>query len=428
MWKRKWLASLGMSAVLIGSVLSGCSSSDNTSGGNSGGNSDQGSGSKQEPVKITLTGWQSNPTEQKRLKQVVASFEEKYPNIDVEIKAIAEQYMSVLKTRLVGGKAGDVFYLDAFVAPSLIKKGVLQPLDQYVTEDFDIDDFQDPLLNAFKFDGKIYGFPKDYSTLALFYNKKMFEKAGIKEPPKTFKELRADAKKLTHGKVYGLGVAPQLARLYNIAQAKGGQVVKNNKANFASPKVVEALKPIIEMHLKDKTAVVPSEVGTKNTGAAFGQGKVAMVLEGPWNIPYFKEAFPDLKYGIAEPPKFYGKKTTMAFTVAYVMNKASDHKKASWKLISYLTGKKGMKQWTKGGIALPTRKSVAKELGYADSKLRAPFVKSASYATVWQAGVNLPIINTNFNNMFTSAFLGEQPLAQAMKKGQKQANEAIANK
>ncbi|HET7616580.1 MAG TPA: ABC transporter substrate-binding protein, partial [Bacillales bacterium] len=45
---------------------------------------------------------------------------------------------------------------------------------------------------------------------------------------------------------------------------------------------------------------------------------------------------------------------------------------------------------------------------------------------VWQDGVNLPTVNTNFNNMFTSAFLGEQPLAKALKKGQEQANEAIS--
>ncbi|HET7627648.1 MAG TPA: ABC transporter substrate-binding protein [Bacillales bacterium] len=428
MRKKKGMAILSLVMLVFGLALAGCSngSGDKTASGSGG--EGENSGDDQGKVTITLTGWQSNPVEQKRLKEVVAAFEEQNPNIHVEIEAIAEQYMDVLKTRLVGGEAGDVFYLDAFEAPALIQKGVIQPLDEYVTDDFDIEDFQDPLLNAFKFDGKIYGFPKDYSTLALFYNKKMFAEAGIEEPPTTFEQLRADAKKLTNGKIYGFGVAPELARLYNIGEAKGGEIIKDGKANFASDKVVSALQPIVDMHLKDKTAVVPSEVGTQNTGDAFGQGKVAMVLEGPWNIPYFKEAFPDLEYGVAEPPKFYGKKTTMAFTVAYVMNKASEHKEAAWKLISYLTGKEGMKKWTKGGIALPTRESVAKELGYENSDLRGPFVKSASYATVWQDGVNLPVVTTNFNNMFTSAFLGEQPLAKAMKKGQKQANEAIANK
>jgi multiple sugar transport system substrate-binding protein len=420
MKKRKWMAALSLSTMLFGSVLAGCSGGEEAGGkSNSGGN--------KEKVSITLTGWQSNPVEQERLKEVIASFEEKYPNINVELEAIAEQYMDVLKTRLIGGEAGDVFYLDAFVAPSLVKQGVLEPLNEYVTEDFDIGDFEEPLLNSFKFDGKYYGFPKDYSTLALFYNKTMFEKAGISEPPKTWEQLREFSKKLTKDGVYGLGVAPELARLYHMAESTRGEVIKDNKANFGSSKVIEALQPIVNQRLVDGTAAAPSEVGSNNTGEMFGQGKAAMVLEGPWNIPYFKKAFPDLEYGIAEHPTVNDKKTTMAFTVAYVMNKASEHKEASWKLISYLTGKEGMKKWTKGGIALPTRKSVAKELGYDKDKLRAPFVTGASNSTVWQDGMNLPIVNTNFNNMFTSAFLGKQPLDVAMKKGEEQANQQIAN-
>ncbi|HET7577666.1 MAG TPA: ABC transporter substrate-binding protein [Bacillales bacterium] len=423
--KRKWLAIVSLLTLVFGFALAGCGNNGSGDSQNASGEA-QSNGGSQKKVSITLTGWQSSPAEKKRLKQVIDSFEQKYPNIHVNIEAIADQYMQVLTTRLIGGKAGDVFYLDSSVAPSLFQKGVLQPLDQYVTKDFDVNDFQKPLLDAFKYNGKIYGFPKDFSTLALFYNKTMFKKAGISEPPKTFKELRADAKKLKNAGFKAFGVSPDLARLYNVAQMKGGDVIKNNKANLASPKIVSALQPIIDMHLKDKTAFVPSEVGEKNTGDAFGKGKVAMVLEGPWNIAYFKEAYPDLKYGIAEPPSFYGKKTTMAFTVAYVMNKASKHKEAAWKLISYLTGKEGMKKWTKGGIALPTRKSVADELGYSKDPLRGPFVKSASYSTVWQDGVNLPVVQTNFNNMFLSAFLGKQPLAKAMKKAEKQANAAIA--
>ncbi len=94
-------------------------------------------------------------------------------------EVISDQYMDVVKTRLIGGEGPDVFYLDAFEAPAMIETGVLEPLDDYVTDDFDINDFEKPLLDAFKGpDGKIYGFPKDYSTLALFYNKKCLKKQG----------------------------------------------------------------------------------------------------------------------------------------------------------------------------------------------------------------------------------------------------------
>ncbi|MBW7643106.1 ABC transporter substrate-binding protein [Geobacillus thermoleovorans] len=422
MGKTKWMAALGITTMLFGSLLAGCGGGEKSEKANG--------GSKQgEKVEVTLAGWGGNPTEQKLLKQTLDDFEKKYPNIKVKYEVIADQYMDVIKTRLAGGQGPDVFYLDAFEAPALIETGALEPLDKYVTDDFDINDFEKPMLDAFKGkDGKIYGFPKDYSTLALFYNKKMFEEAGV-EVPKTWDELREVAKKLTKGKqVYGFGVAPELARLYYIAESKGGKVVTDNKASFADPKVVEALQPIVDMHLKDKSAAQPNEVGATWGGEMFGQGKAAMVIEGNWAIPFLQETFPNLEFGTAEIPTINGKKTTMAYTVAYVMNKDSKKKEAAWKLIEYLTGKEGMKTWTSKGYALPTRRSVAAELGFDKDPLRAPLVAGASYATVWQNGTNLPIITNNFNNQFVSAFLGERPLAEALKEAQKTANSEIESK
>jgi multiple sugar transport system substrate-binding protein len=420
---KKWLAAAGMTSMLLGGVLAGCSGGEETV------KKDTKKNAGEEKVEVTLAGWGGNPTEQKLLQQTLDDFEAKHPNIDVKLEVISEQYMDVIKTRLIGGEGPDVFYLDAFEAPALIETGVLEPLDEYVTDEFDIDDFEKQLLDAFKGpDGKIYGFPKDYSTLVLFYNKKMFAEAGV-EVPKTWDELREAAKKLTKGtEVYGFGVAPELARLYYIAESKGGKVVTDNKASFADSKVVEALQPIVDMHLKDKSAAQPNEVGAGWGGEMFGQGKAAMVIEGNWAIPFLADTFPNIEYGTAEVPTIDGKKGTMAYTVAYVMNKDSKKKEAAWELISYLTGKEGMKTWTSKGFALPTRKSVAAELGYDKDELRAPIVAGAPYATVWQQGTNLPIIVNNFNNQFVSAFLGERPLAEALKEAQETANKEIESK
>ncbi|WP_368297624.1 ABC transporter substrate-binding protein [Cytobacillus firmus] len=414
---KKWLAGLGIATMLVGSLLAGCSGSDET-------NSEGSGGSEGEKVEVTLAGWGGNPSEQKLLKQTIADFEEKFPNIDVKHEVISEQYMDVLKTRLIGGEGPDVFYLDALEAPALIETGVVEPLDEYVTEDFNTEDFEKPMLEAFQVDGKTYGFPKDYSTLALFYNKKMFEEAGV-EVPKTWDELREVSKALTKDGVYGFGVAPELARLYHIAQASGGEVVKDGKANFASSEVVEALQPIIDQHLEDKTSAQASEVGANWGGEMFGQQKAAMVIEGNWAIPFLEDTFPDVEYGTAELPAVNGEKGTMAYTVGYVMNAASEKKEASWKLISYLTGKEGMETWTSKGFALPTRKSVAEKLGYDEDPLRGALVAGAPYATVWQEGANLPIIMNNFNNQFIAAFLGDRPLSDALKDAQEQANSEI---
>ncbi|PIG91178.1 ABC transporter substrate-binding protein [Gloeocapsopsis sp. IPPAS B-1203] len=383
-------------------------------------------------VTVTLSGW-SNLQEKQLLQQVLNEFESLHPQIKVKYDAIADEYMDVLKTRLIGDTAADVFYLDALEAPGLIEPGVLEPLDSYVKPEFDIADFQPSLLAAFQQNGKTYGFPKDFSTLVLFYNKQAFAEAGLSQPPQTWKELREYAKKLTVDRNnnagidrYGFGITPELARQYFVIKAFGGQLTNTSEqAVFASPESLQGLQLIVDQYRQDQSSAQPSDAGTTSGGEIFGQGKAAMVIEGPWLIPYLDDTFPELEYATAEVPTIAGRKGTMAYTVAYVMNKKSQHKQEAWQLLAYLTGKEGMKAWTSTGVALPTRKSVTQELGYDRKPLYAPFIAGANYATVWQAGKNLPTILNNFNNQFISAMLGEQTLAVAMQQAQDTANREI---
>ena len=381
-------------------------------------------------VTVTLSGW-SNLNEKQLLQEVLKDFEAKNPHIKVKYDAIADQYMDVLKIRLIGDTAADVFYLDALEAPALMNTGVLEPLDSYITPEFDIADFELPLLNAFQQNGLTYGLPKDFSTLALFYNKKSFQAASLSAPPKSWEELREYSRKLTINRgdskeQYGFGVVPELARQYFMIKAFGGELIDSDeKATFADQESLQGLQLVIDQYRNDKSAAQPSDVGTTSGSETFGQSLAAMVIEGPWLISYLQQTFPNVEYATDEVPTVGGKKGTMAYTVAYVMNKQSKHKPEAWQLISYLTGKEGMKTWTSSGFTLPTRKSVAAALGYNKNPLYAAFIAGASYATIWQAGENLPIILNNFNNQFISAMLGEQPLSAAMTKAQETANEEI---
>lgn len=382
---------------------------------------------------ITLSGWGSTPSENQLLQKILRRFEAKHPEITVKFEAIPDQYMNVLKTRLIGETAADVFFLDALEAPLLIQSGVLEPLNSYIQPDFQLADFNPVLLKAFQQQGVIYGLPKDFSTLVLFYNPTALKVVGLTAPPKTWEELRAFAKKLTRdrnqdGKVdqYGLGIAPELARQLFLIKAFGGQLVdKKGYATFATPQALQGLAWVIAQYRQDRTTVQPSDVGANSGLELFGQEKVAMVLEGAWAIPYLQETFPQLKFATAEVPTMGGRKGTMAYTVAYVMNKKSKRKAAAWKLIAYLTGKEGMKAWTSQGLALPTRQSLLTEMGYAQNPLYAAFVVGADYATIWQSGENLPTIRDHFNNQFVSALLGEQSLSAAMQKAQDAANREI---
>lgn len=382
---------------------------------------------------VKLSGWGASPAEQRLLKGVLRDFEAQHPTIKVKYEEIADQYMDVIKTRLVGEAAPDVFYLDALEAPFLTSQNVLEPLDNYITPEFDLADFEPSLLNTFKYNSRIYGFPKDYSTLALFYNKKAFAAAGLENPPTTWDELRTDAKKLTldtnkDNRIdqYGFGETPELARQAYKIKAFGGSIIDpRDRAVFANQPSLQGLQLVVEQYQKERSSAQKSDVGTNSGSEMLGQGKAAMVIEGNWAIPYLKETFPKLDFATTEIPKVNDKSGTMIFTVAYVMNKQSQHKPEAWELISYLTGKEGMQKWTGTGFALPTRKSVAANLGYDQDTLRSSLVAGVNYGTPWQVGKYPAAIMNNFDNQFISAMLGQQPLQQAMQRAQNQANQLI---
>ncbi len=378
-------------------------------------------------VTVKLSGWAGNPVEQKLLRQVLQDFEAQHPHIKVRYEVISDQYMDVMTTRLVGEAAPDVFYLEALAAPFLMSQNVLEPLNAYITPEFDLEDFEESLLENFKYQNYIYGLPKDYSTLALFYNKKIFAAAGLSNPPTTWDELRNYSQQLT-GKIsrYGFGVTPKLERQAYKIKAFGGQVIdQNGYAAFASPEGLQGLQLVGDQYQKDRSSAQPTDVGTNSGTEMFGQSRVAMVIEGNWAIPYLKTTFPLLEFATAEVPRINAKKGTMLFTVAYVMSKQSQHKAEAWELIAYLTGKEGMEKWTGTGFALPARTSVAEKLGYDRDALRSPLVAGIDYATPWQIGKYPAAIANNFDNQFLSALLGQQPLKQAMVRAQNAANQQI---
>lgn len=384
------------------------------------------------PVTVKLSGWGSSPAEQQLLQQVIQQFEATHPQIRVKFEVIAEQYMDVIKTRLIGDAAPDVFYLEAFEAPFLLDKNVLEPLDAYITPEFDLADFEPNLLHLFQRE-HLYGLPKDYSTLALFYNKQSFADAGIAQPPQTWDELLAVSRQLTvdrnqDGKIdqYGLGVLPELARLGYVIRAFGGQVIDSQGyATYASEAAMQGLQRIVDQYQIDHSSVQAADVGTSSGSEMFGQGKVAMVIEGSWAIPFLRETFPDLSFATAEVPTLNQRPGTMVYSVAYVMNRKSQHKDAAWELIAYLTGKQGMKAWTGTGFALPSRTSVAQQLQYDQDPLRAALVAGVKYATPWQIGNYPAAVMNSFDNQFLSAMLGQQPLQQALERAQRDANQQI---
>ncbi|XJZ27257.1 ABC transporter substrate-binding protein [Bacillota bacterium Lsc_1132] len=372
--KRKWLGVA--SAVVLGAgLLAGCSSNGSNNASNGG------------KVSLKVGMWASSPAEKKLVDKQIAAFEKANPNIKVTEQVITGNYLQALQPMLASKTAPDIFYVDASYAPALEDSGVLAPLDDYIKkEKVDTSDFASAALNAFKWKDKLYGLPKDYNTMALEYNKDLFAKAGITEPPKTWDELIKDAELLKAKGITPLSMPIDVARYYPLVKDFGGsyydssanKVTLDDKANEAG------LKFFID-NMKAKNLVTPKDLGGDWAGVPFSQGKVAMALEGAWVIPFLKESAPNLQYGIADFPSANGKSVNMTYTVSYSMAKSTKNPDAAAKLLFFLTGKEAQKMTAESGLAIPARVSQQEAFLGKNPEYKA-FVNGVKEAVPYQFG------------------------------------------
>ncbi|MEI6047433.1 MAG: ABC transporter substrate-binding protein [Bacteroidota bacterium] len=345
---------------------------------------------------LRFSSWQSNPSEKRLTDSLLNCFAKKYPSYKVKFELIPGNYSEKIQLMLGTHSAPQVFYVKDFVARSYLRYDVLQPLNEFIDRDtsFDLADFYPQFLDAFTKNGKIYGLPKDFGPFVLFYNEDMFKAAGLTGPPKDWEELEEFSKRLTKdndndGKIdqYGFVAEPSIDKLMPfVFQNMGSFQDKDGNLTINTPEFKGALEYYYGLYKKN-IATIPSEVSMNNTEEVFGRKRAAMVVSGGWFLPQLKDQFKDVHFKLAFLPK--GKQmATIAFTVSYSSAKENPLKEETWKLMSYLTGKEGMKVWTSTGIAMPTRKSVATGLGYIDHPLYKYFMGSVEFAKVFQVDYN----------------------------------------
>lgn len=345
-----WLALGGMAFGLV----AGCGTSPANGSGNSS-TAPQGS-----TVNLKLGMWSSSPAEKQLVEQQIQAFEQQNPNIHVDIQVITGDYLQALQPMLASHTAPDIFYVDSSYAATLESAGVLAPLDDYIQkDDVDVSDFSPSLLKAFQWQGHTYGLPKDFNTMALEYNPSLLAKAGIQSPPKTWEEFEQDAQKLRAHGITPLSMPIDVARYYPFVVDAGGSYydATADKATFTNTANEPGLKFFMD-NLEQKNIVTPKDLGADWAGPPFAQGKVAMVAEGAWLVPFMQQTAPSLKYGVADFPSLNGQDKNMVFTVAYCMAKSTAHPDEAAKLLFFMTGKDAERMTAESGLAIPSRSSV----------------------------------------------------------------------
>lgn len=333
MKKKSWLVGL---VLLIGLLLGACGSEKN----------DSRKENKQQ-TEIKYFSFSATPEYEEQLNQMVSTFENEHPDIKVAVElAPYEDYFTRLQTLIAGGKAPDVFELNYENFVSYAAKGSLLALDNYVKEDpnFDETSLNEQAFKAFNYEGKQYGMVESFSNVVTFYNKDLFDQAGVAYPTSKWKwqdEVVA-AKQITNrkNKVWGTYAPVTMNEFYKVAAQNGGALFDaDGKTTINSPENIAALTYMADNVLKNKVSPSPAEMSGQKSEDLFLNGQLGMVHTGIWMFGLFKEA--PFKWDIAVEAGNV-EKATHFFANGISVGKDTSYPEAAYKFTQFMSSNKAV--------------------------------------------------------------------------------------
>ena len=331
------------------------------------------------PVEITFSMWGA-PEELTVWKQIVADFEAANPNIKVNVEVSDwDSYWSKLKTQLAAGTPPDVFAMDAPLYLDYQSRGVLLNLQPYIDKNPDmLTDVYPQTLAAYKTPDGYYGLPRDFQTIVLFYNKDMFDKAGVAYPSAdwSWDDLRAAAKKLTKD-TNGDGKTDQYGFIFDqwdmevgwseALWSYGGDIINadHTKTLIGEPKARQAWQLLNDMVFVDKSVPDANTIGQYG-GDLFQAGVAAMTPMGHWAVPGYNTA--GFKFDVVPMPKGPAGQATSVNSAGFVVSKASKNPDAAFAFIQFAISKAGQTRLAELGFAVPVLKTVAESPLFLEQK------------------------------------------------------------
>ena len=396
--------------------------------------------SSNQPATISMMMW-GDPAELEVWNQIVADFHQAKPNITVKVEVSDwESYWTKLKTLLSANTPPDVFAMDAPLYLDYQSRGVLLNLQPYLDKNPDmLKGVYPQTLEAYKTADGMYGLPRDFQTIVLFYNKDMFDAAGVAYPTAdwTYDDLREAAKKLTivgsDGKVTQYGFADDLWDMELIWSeamwAYGGDVInaEHTKTLIGEPKARQVWQLFHDMMFEDKSW--PDSTTTEEYGGdPFLAGVAAMTTIGHWAVPGYAEV--KFKWDVAPMPKGPAGQATSVNSAGFVVGKASKNPEAAFEFLKYVLSEPAQKRLAELGFACPVLKSVAesdaflKQSTQIDQKV---FLDSLAFAHMKPVFKGYDEWSSAIGDGMAGIWTGEAELEPTLDEAVKAADEVLAN-
>jgi multiple sugar transport system substrate-binding protein len=317
--------------------------------------SGSGAGSSEDAT-ITYGIWDQN--QQPAMQEIADAFTAEHPNVTVEIQLTPyKEYFTKLQTSVSGGAAPDVFWMNGPNFQLYASNGVLAPLDDQGVE---ASDYPQGLIDLYTYDGSLYGAPKDFDTVALWYNTELFDAAGVEYPSAgwTWDDLEAAAAKLTDpaAGVYGI-TATQYGQenYYNSIAQAGGEVISadGTETGYGTPEALEGITLWTDLIAAGSS---PTAQQMTDTAAEdfFISGKAAMFQNGSWAAIAYAEN-PDLaeKVNVAPLPAGTEGNQSVIHGIGNVANAKSAHLELAKEFAAFASGEQAAEIQAESGTVIP---------------------------------------------------------------------------
>ncbi|MBI5667899.1 MAG: sugar ABC transporter substrate-binding protein [Chloroflexi bacterium] len=322
-------------------------------------------------------------------QQIIEMFEAENPDILVQLEAVAgRDYYARLLTQVAANAAPDIMQIGDDAVSQFVDAGAMLPLDDFINGDsypLDTSIYLPGLLEPGQYEGKQYFLPKDYSPLAIYYNKKIFDQFGVAYPNDdwTWNEFLDTALALTKDTngdgqtdIWGIQLPANWTSGFEYwVAAAGGSLISPDGTSYDgfmnSPATISAVKFYADLYNVHKVAPPPADFSLFAGGnSEFDTGQAAMRIFGRWPQSGLLQN-PNIDLGVVSPPRD-ATRANVLFWGGFGISSASQNPEAAWRFLRFYTGEKAAEVWK--DWALPTVKSVAEASGMSGDPLEGVWI------------------------------------------------------
>lgn len=247
-----------------------------------------------EPVTLTYATFSAVGAQEETLSKMIAVFEEKNPDIKIDVRLTGfNDYFTQLATQIAGGNPPDVFEMNMENFLAYMLRGATADLSELIA---DRSAYSEGTLAACSNDGKLFAIPMSFSTVVMFYNKALFDQAGVAYPTDawTWADEQAAAEKIVAAggeDVWGIYQPITYNEFYKTAKQNGGSLLNDDQTAFTlnTPENIDVLGQMIDRVRVSKVMPTTEAMAGRGDWDLFTEGKLAMLHTGIWAFPTFTE-------------------------------------------------------------------------------------------------------------------------------------------